>query len=360
MVSFPLFKLGSLLLKTLSKPGASYIKREAGNTKVIKQICVGLGQLAHRVSASLEMRLVSTNITMIKPLSETQALQRGADLLGEAIVFGVAAGIVVVEYRRSGEEKAKAAAAKSRRTEMKQHFFNSRLEAVEAEVAALRSIVIQQQVAIQMSPDLARVQAQVKRALQPTSAAPEQASGAQPTATHGKAAPATDAAARPEEDMSWWAPAVWWDWLHKLGVHDPDTHDRNTAVPGATLLASPDLEYAHPVTRVTLAHAGGEDGYRDAAILVVTGSHAGASAAQQPDSAVGSAMQRALPLNEHERVISARPVRAEDESELRMLLGLRDSMAASQTRAAEAVPIVQQSLMLDVQRVMQQAQAARE
>jgi len=46
-------------------------------------------------------------VRSIPPLEENEAITRGADLLGEAIVFGVSVSVVVWEYNRSNE-KAKA------------------------------------------------------------------------------------------------------------------------------------------------------------------------------------------------------------------------------------------------------------
>ena len=79
----------------------------------------------------------------IPPLEEKDAIQNGADLLGEAIVFGVSVGVVVWEYNRSNE-KAKAKEEKrlleieAENDEMdeKLHALDVRIEALEKAVKA--------------------------------------------------------------------------------------------------------------------------------------------------------------------------------------------------------------------------------
>ena len=75
-------------------------------------------------------------------LEEKEAIQKGADLLGESIVFGVSVGVVVWEYNRSNE-KAKAKEEKrlleieaENDMEEKLHSLDVRIEALEKAVKA--------------------------------------------------------------------------------------------------------------------------------------------------------------------------------------------------------------------------------
>ena len=82
-------------------------------------------------------------VRSIPPLEENEAITRGADLLGEAIVFGVSVSVVVWEYNRSNE-KAKAKEEKrlleieAENDEMdeKLHALDVRIEALEKAVKA--------------------------------------------------------------------------------------------------------------------------------------------------------------------------------------------------------------------------------
>lgn len=82
-------------------------------------------------------------VRSIPPLEEKEAIQKGSDLLGEAIVFGVSAGVVVWEYNRSNE-KAKAKEekrlleieAENDDMDEKLHALDVRIEALEKAVKA--------------------------------------------------------------------------------------------------------------------------------------------------------------------------------------------------------------------------------
>ena len=90
-------------------------------------------------------------VRSIPPLEENEAITRGADLLGEAIVFGVSVSVVVWEYNRSNE-KAKAKEEKrlleieAENDEMdeKLHALDVRIEALERQsrLRIIRSYIL--------------------------------------------------------------------------------------------------------------------------------------------------------------------------------------------------------------------------
>ncbi|KAK2493452.1 hypothetical protein MC885_005977 [Smutsia gigantea] len=54
----------------------------------------------HWVEMRAKMRIMGFNAASVKPLNEEAAAELGAELLGEATVFGVACSCLVMEYRR--------------------------------------------------------------------------------------------------------------------------------------------------------------------------------------------------------------------------------------------------------------------
>ncbi|KAJ0971150.1 hypothetical protein J5N97_019109 [Dioscorea zingiberensis] len=104
----PLVKLGSLAVKTLSKPIAYRLKKEAGNYPKFRLFIISIAQANHRFSTSLQRRLNSraTN-TEIRPLDEEKAVQAAADLLGEVFVFLVGGAVVIFEVQRSARSESR-------------------------------------------------------------------------------------------------------------------------------------------------------------------------------------------------------------------------------------------------------------
>mmetsp|Transcript_14176 Transcript_14176/g.30766 ORF Transcript_14176/g.30766 Transcript_14176/m.30766 type:complete len:282 (+) Transcript_14176:108-953(+) len=141
--ALPLAKIGSLLIKTLSKPLAKRIKRDFARYATTQRILVGLGQSTNRLTTRMTIWAEGFKVRSIPPLEEKEAIQKGADLLGESIVFGVSVGVVVWEFNRSNE-KAKAKEekrlleieAENDDMEEKLHSLDLRIEALEKVVKA--------------------------------------------------------------------------------------------------------------------------------------------------------------------------------------------------------------------------------
>ncbi|KAL7105771.1 hypothetical protein ACP275_07G066000 [Erythranthe tilingii] len=104
----PLFKLGTLALRTLCKPIGNRIKKEAGFHPKFRQTIINIAQANHRLTTNLQRRIYSraTNVE-IRPLNEEKAVQVAADLLGELFLFTVAGGLIVFEVQRNSRSEAR-------------------------------------------------------------------------------------------------------------------------------------------------------------------------------------------------------------------------------------------------------------
>ncbi|KAL6546560.1 hypothetical protein OROMI_022281 [Orobanche minor] len=104
----PLLKLGTLALRTLSKPIAARIKKEAGRHPKFRSLIINFAQANHRMTTTMQRRIYghATNVE-IRPLNEERAVQVAVDLMGELFVFLVAVAAVIFEVQRSARSEAK-------------------------------------------------------------------------------------------------------------------------------------------------------------------------------------------------------------------------------------------------------------
>ncbi|XP_014716422.1 optic atrophy 3 protein isoform X1 [Equus asinus] len=114
--AFPMAKLLYLGIRQVSKPLANRIKEAARRSEFFKTyICLPPAQLYHWVEMRTKMRIMGFRGTVIKPLNEEAAAELGAELLGEATIFIVGGGCLVLEYwrhqmqQRNKEEQQQAA-----------------------------------------------------------------------------------------------------------------------------------------------------------------------------------------------------------------------------------------------------------
>ncbi|KAG5579272.1 hypothetical protein H5410_049899 [Solanum commersonii] len=132
----PLLKLGTLALRTLSKPIAARLKKEAGLHPKFRNFIISIAQANHRITTTMQRRIYghATDVG-IRPLNEEKAVQAAVDLLGELFVFSVAGAIVVFEVQRNSRSEAKK--EELRRQEMEK--LRLRDEALEKEIKGLQS-----------------------------------------------------------------------------------------------------------------------------------------------------------------------------------------------------------------------------
>ena len=135
-MALPVLKLGTLALKTLSKPIASRLKQQAGLHPKFRNFIVSIAQANHRVTTTMQRRIYghATNVE-IRPLDEEKAVQAAVDLLGEVFVFSVAVAALYFEVQRSSRSEAKK--EEVRRQEMEQ--MRERDEALAREMESLKS-----------------------------------------------------------------------------------------------------------------------------------------------------------------------------------------------------------------------------
>ncbi|XP_070827331.1 optic atrophy 3 protein homolog [Chaetodon trifascialis] len=108
--AFPIAKLLYLGVRQLSKPVANRIKAGARRSDFFRNyICLPPAQFYHWIEMKTKMRIMGFRGASIKPLNEEAAADLGAELLGEAVIFLVGGGCMVLEYSRQ--------AANSRRKE---------------------------------------------------------------------------------------------------------------------------------------------------------------------------------------------------------------------------------------------------
>ncbi|XP_028320859.1 optic atrophy 3 protein homolog [Gouania willdenowi] len=108
--AFPIAKLLYLGVRQIGKPVANRIKDGARRSEFFKSyICMPPAQLYHWIEMRTKMRIMGFRGASIKPMNEEAAAELGAELLGEAIIFVIGGGCMVLEYSRQ--------AANSRRKE---------------------------------------------------------------------------------------------------------------------------------------------------------------------------------------------------------------------------------------------------
>ncbi|CAA3006066.1 OPA3 [Olea europaea subsp. europaea] len=104
----PLLKLGTLALRTLSKPIAVRLKKEAGRLPRFRNFIISFAQANHRMTTTMQRRIHShATDVRIRPMNEEKAVQAAVDLLGEFFIFSVAVAALVFEVQRSSRSEAK-------------------------------------------------------------------------------------------------------------------------------------------------------------------------------------------------------------------------------------------------------------
>lgn len=115
--AFPIVKLAALALRQISKPIANKLKTRAKTSHFFRTyICMPPAQMYHWMEVNVKMRLLNLGKpSEVTKLNENMAIELGAELLGEAIIFCVAVFTITAEYVRSSRsEKAKVAATEER------------------------------------------------------------------------------------------------------------------------------------------------------------------------------------------------------------------------------------------------------
>ncbi|XP_001602569.1 putative OPA3-like protein CG13603 [Nasonia vitripennis] len=106
---FPALKLGVLFIKQISKPLSKIIVNQAKNHPVFRTyFIIPPAQFYHWAEVKAKMYLMNLGKpTKVAKLNEQMAIELGASLMGEVIIFGVAGGCLVLEYNRQAAKEAK-------------------------------------------------------------------------------------------------------------------------------------------------------------------------------------------------------------------------------------------------------------
>ncbi|KAL5282715.1 OPA3 family protein [Megaselia abdita] len=107
--AFPAAKLGILAIKQISKPIATLLKNNAKQSPFFRRyVCMPPAQFYNWVEVKTKMWSMNLGKPVaVPPLNEAMATELGANLLGEAVIFGIGAGLLIWEYVRSSNKEAK-------------------------------------------------------------------------------------------------------------------------------------------------------------------------------------------------------------------------------------------------------------
>lgn len=108
--AFPFLKLGFILVKQISKPIANKIADSARRSKIFRDyICMPPAQFFHWYDFKIRMYVLNLGkVTSVPKLDEKKAIETGAQLLSEFLLFCVVAGPLIYEYNRHAvNEEAK-------------------------------------------------------------------------------------------------------------------------------------------------------------------------------------------------------------------------------------------------------------
>ncbi|XP_014252641.1 putative OPA3-like protein CG13603 isoform X2 [Cimex lectularius] len=109
MAAFPVAKLAALLLKQLSKPIANYAKERAKTHPFFRRhVCMPPAQFYNWCEVKMKMWVMNMGKPVdIPQLNEAMAIELGANLLGETIIFSIAAVVLFLEYARQVRKETK-------------------------------------------------------------------------------------------------------------------------------------------------------------------------------------------------------------------------------------------------------------
>ncbi|XP_019541286.1 putative OPA3-like protein CG13603 isoform X2 [Aedes albopictus] len=106
--AFPAAKLGVLAMKQISKPIATLLKERAKNSPFFrKYVCMPPAQFYNWMEVKTKMWAMNLGKpTNVPVLNEAMAIELGANLLGEIVIFTIGAGLLLLEYQRQVRKEA--------------------------------------------------------------------------------------------------------------------------------------------------------------------------------------------------------------------------------------------------------------
>lgn len=109
--AFPIVKLGALAVRQIAKPLANVIKSRAKSSPFFRTyVCMPPAQFYHWCEVNVKMRMLNLGKPReVKKLDQNAAIELGAELLGEFVMFTVAAVTLTAEYVRQSRKATKEA-----------------------------------------------------------------------------------------------------------------------------------------------------------------------------------------------------------------------------------------------------------
>ncbi len=138
-------KMLILSIKTISKPISKRLKLAAADSERFKDVCILVGRAVNQLTHQVNVRLVGGKAIKLKPLGESEAVSRGAEVVGEGFVYGTSVLLLVGEYARrdyvKDKEKAEKAEKKRASRLRKATALALRFKHIEGEMHELRNRV---------------------------------------------------------------------------------------------------------------------------------------------------------------------------------------------------------------------------
>jgi hypothetical protein len=136
-------KLLILTVKTISKPFSKRLKDVAKDSESFKGYCIKIGNFMNGFTHNVNIRFIGGKQIKLKPLGETEAISRGAEVVGEGFVYGVSICLLVAEYARRDYikdiEAAEKAEKKAQRREKKDKALAEKFEHLTHQISILES-----------------------------------------------------------------------------------------------------------------------------------------------------------------------------------------------------------------------------
>ncbi|SCZ96875.1 BZ3500_MvSof-1268-A1-R1_Chr4-1g06808 [Microbotryum saponariae] len=101
-------KIASLFLRTLSKPIANRLKKQAKEHERFREMTISFAQFLHRSEMRMRVSLLGeTHPVVVRPLNDARAIDAGANFISETFLFAFAASIILAENWRSRRAEGK-------------------------------------------------------------------------------------------------------------------------------------------------------------------------------------------------------------------------------------------------------------
>ena len=120
---------------------ARRVKHEFSRYDATQQCLISIGQMTHSATSKMTIWSAGYKVRSIAPLSKEDAMTRGADLVGEAFLFGVGGGLVIWEYNKSKEKELQKEESRHNEIIQESERLQKQLNQLSARLVALEDFV---------------------------------------------------------------------------------------------------------------------------------------------------------------------------------------------------------------------------